>query len=259
MTESERVRAIIVDDEPPGRQKIREMLKNEPDVELVAECTNGPEAVDAIRAKSPNLVFLDIQMPGLDGFGMLEALGNNHVPVVIFVSTYDQYALQAFEVHALDYLLKPFDKQRFQHSLRQAKTQIEKEKQGNFHQRLLSLLEGLGAARKHANRLVVRSWGRVFFLKTDEIDWIEAAGNYVRLHVGTDTHLFRETMRAIQKKLDPNQFIRIHRSTFVNIEKIKELQPWFHGEYVVILRDGTQLTMSRSYRNNLPELLGKAL
>jgi two-component system LytT family response regulator len=178
---------------------------------------------------------------------------------VIFVTAYDRYALQAFEVLALDYLLKPFDKDRFQLALQRARTQIEQEKQGDSRQRLLSLLEGMRAARKHTNRLVVKSGGRVFFLKTDDIDWIEAAGNYVRLHVGTDTHLLRGTMGAIQKKLDPNQFMRIHRSTFVNLEKIKELQPWFHGEYVVILRDGTQLTMSRGYRSNLPELLGKAL
>jgi len=259
MAEPKRLRAIIVDDEPPGRQKIREMLKGEPDVEVLAECTNGSEAVGAIRSKSPDLVFLDIQMPGLDGFGVLEALGDNHHPAVIFVMAYDRYALQAFEVHALDYLLKPFDEDRFQLALQRARTQIEQEKQGDSRQRLLSLLEGMRAARKHANRLVVKSGGRMFFLKTDDIDWIEAAGNYVRLHVGTDTHLLRETMGAIQKKLDPNQFMRIHRSTFVNLEKIKELQPWFHGEHVVILRDGTQLTMSRGYRSNIPELLGKAL
>ena len=259
MAEPKRLRAIIVDDEPPGRQKIREMLKGEPDVEVLAECTNGSEAVGAIRSKSPDLVFLDIQMPGLDGFGVLEALGDNHHLAVIFVTAYDRYALQAFEVHALDYPLKPFDKDRFQLALHRARTQIEQEKQGDSRQRLLSLLEGMRAARKHANRLVVKSGGRVFFLKTDDIDWIEAAGNYVRLHVGTDTHLLRGTMGAIQKKLDPNQFMRIHRSTFVNLEKIKELQPWFHGEYVVILRDGTQLTMSRGYRSNLRELLGKAL
>jgi two-component system LytT family response regulator len=259
MAESKRLRAIVVDDEPPGRQKIKEYLKHDQDIELVAECSNGREAVEEIRSKSPDLLFLDIQMPGIDGFGVLEELDGDHLPAVIFVTAYDQYALQAFEVHALDYLLKPFDKERFQGALQRAKSHIEQQKLGDVRHRLLALLEGMRAAKRHANRLVVKSAGRVFFLKTDEIDWIEAAGNYVRLHTGNDTHLLRETMGAIQKKLDPNQFIRIHRSTFVNMEKIKELQPWFHGEYVVILRDGTQLTMSRSYRNNLPELLGRGL
>ncbi len=259
MAESKRLRAIIVDDEQLGRQKILEMLKNDHSVEVIAECTNGRDAVEAIRSKLPDLLFLDIQMPGLDGFGVLEALDQHHLPAVIFVTAYDQYAVQAFEVHALDYLLKPFDKERFHSALQRAKSYIEQQKQGDARERVLALLEGLRAARRQASRLVVKSGGRVFFLKTEEIDWIEAAGNYVRLHVGNETHLLRETMSAIEKKLDPNQFIRIHRSTFVNMEKIKELQPWFHGEYVVILRDGTQLTMSRSYRNHLPELLGKAL
>jgi len=259
MSASRRIKAVIVDDEPPARNKIREMLKTDPDIEIVDECTNGREAIQSIASKEPDLMFLDIQMPELDGFGVLEALGPGKLPAVVFVTAYDQYAVQAFEVHAVDYLLKPFDRQRFQTALDRVKTQLRLSGGSQLNQQLHSLLRELKGPVKHSDRFVVKSGGRVFFLKNDEVDWIEAAGNYVRIHVGKDTHLLRETMTAIQKKLDPALFIRIHRSTFVNLEKIKELQPWFHGEYVVILRDGTQLTMSRSYRSNLPELLGTTL
>ena len=259
MPGTKRIRAIIVDDEPPARNKIRELLKADPDVEIIDECSNGREAVQVIVAKSPDLIFLDIQMPELDGFGVIEAIGPEQLPAVIFVTAYDHYAVQAFEVHAVDYLLKPFDRQRFQTALDRAKTHLQLDGRKELNQQLNSILRELKGPSRQYERFVVKSGGRVFFLKNDEIDWIEAAGNYVRVHVGKETHLLRETMNAIAKKLDPVLFIRIHRSTFVNVEKIKELQPWFHGEYVVILRDGTQLTMSRSYRNNLPELLGTNL
>jgi two-component system, LytTR family, response regulator len=259
MADPKKIRAIIVDDEPPARNKIRELLKTESDVEVIDECTNGAEAVQSIAANTPDLVFLDIQMPELDGFGVIDTIGAENFPAVVFVTAYDQYAVQAFEVHAVDYLLKPFDRQRFQTALNRVREQLEPDHRDELNQQLNSLLRQLKGPKKQADRLVVKSGGRVFFLKNDEIDWIEAAGNYVRLHVGTETHLLRETMNAIQKKLDPAVFIRIHRSTFVNIERVKELQPWFHGEYVVIMRDGTQLTMSRSYRTNLPDLLGTTL
>jgi two-component system, LytTR family, response regulator len=259
MADTKKLRVIIVDDEPPARNKIRELIKSEQDVEIVDECTNGREAVQSITSNSPDLVFLDIQMPELDGFGVIEAIGPEQFPAVIFVTAYDQYAVQAFEVHAIDYLLKPFDRQRFQTALNRVKDHLQSNRHDDLNQQLDSLLRQLKGPKKQAERFVVKSGGRVFFLKNDEIDWIEAAGNYVRLHVGNETHLLRETMSAIQKKLDPALFIRIHRSTFVNIEKIKELQPWFHGEYVVIMRDGTQLTMSRSYRSNLPDLMGNTL
>jgi two-component system LytT family response regulator len=259
MSGTEHIRTIIVDDEPPARKKIRELLKTDPDVEIIDECSNGREAVQTIAAKSPDLMFLDIQMPELDGFGVIEAIGPDQPPAVIFVTACDHYAVRAFEVHAIDYLLKPFDGQRFQLALDRAKTHLWFDHRKELNQQLDSILRELKGPTRQYERFVVKSGGRVFFLRNDEIDWIEAAGNYVRVHVGKETHPLRETMNAIAKKLDPLLFIRIHRSTFVNIEKIKELQPWFHGEYVVILRDGTQLTMSRSYRNNLPELLGTSL
>lgn len=259
MPDLKRIRAIIVDDEPPARNRIRELLKSDPDIEVITECTNGREAVKSIVSKSPDLVFLDIQMPELDGFGVIEALGTDQLPAVIFVTAYDRCAVQAFEATAVDYLLKPFDRQCFQTALDRAKAHLQVDHRDELNQHLNMLLRHLKSSPKRAERFVVKSGGRVFFLKDDEIDWVEAAGNYVRLHIGTETHLLRETMSAIQKKLDPALFLRIHRSTFVNTEKIKELQPWFHGEYVVILRNGTQLTMIRNYRNNLPVLLGTTL
>ena len=259
MAATKPIKAIIVDDEQPARNKIRELLKTDPDVEVIDECSNGREAVQTITAKTPDLMFLDIQMPELDGFGVIEAIGLDQLPALIFATAHDHYAVRAFEVHAVDYLLKPFDRQRFQTALDRAKTHLQLDHRKELNQWWNSILRELKAPVRRDERFVVKSGGRVFFLKNDEIDWVEASGNYVRVHAGKETHLLRETMNAIAKKLDPALFIRIHRSTFVNIEKIKELQPWFHGEYVVILRDGTQLTMSRSYRNNLPELLGTSL
>jgi two-component system LytT family response regulator len=178
------------------------------------------------------------------------------MPAVIFVTAYDRYALQAFEVHALDYLLKPFDRPRFQKALAHAREQLAREKTAGLNDRLVALLEDAPGSKKTLDRLVIKSAGRVFFVKTDEIDWIEAAGNYARIHVGSESHLLRETMSALEEKLDGNKFVRIHRSTIVNLERIQELQPWFHGDYVVILRNGRQLTLSRGYRQRMQELFG---
>jgi two-component system LytT family response regulator len=253
-----KIRTLIVDDESLARERIKRYLGAEADIEIVGECANGKEAVESIDSLSPDLLFLDIQMPEMDGFGVLEAIGLQKVPAIIFVTAYDKYALKAFEVHALDYLLKPFNRERFRRSLARAREQLDHDRMGQLDQRLLSLLEDLKAEQKHLDRLVVRSVGRVFFLKTDEIDWIEAAGNYVRLHVGREGHLLRETMNRLEAKLNPDKFLRIHRSTLVNIDRIKELQPLFSGDYTVILRDGRQLTLSRSYRDKLLELFDKS-
>jgi two-component system LytT family response regulator len=181
------------------------------------------------------------------------------MPLAIFITAYDRYALRAFEVHALDYLLKPFDRDRFQVALDRAKGQVKRQSNGDISQRLVALLEDVKAQRKPADRLVVKSGGKVYFLRVDEIDWVEAAGNYVRLHVGEETHLLREKMSALEARLNPEQFLRIHRSTMVNVERIQELQPWFHGDYVVVLRSGAQLTLSRSYRHKLQGLFGSAI
>ncbi len=259
MADGKPIRVLLVDDEPLAREMIREMLKDDLEVEVVGECVNGREAVEAIQEHNPDLIFLDVQMPEVGGFEVLEALKTVTVPHVIFVTAYDQYAVRAFEVHALDYLLKPFDRERFESAWRRAKMHILATRNGEMDQRILAILEELKAGSKYLERLVIKSGGRVFFLDTDDIDWIEAEGNYVSVHTGKKSHLLRETISSLEAQLDPKKFLRIHRSSIVKIDRIKELQPWFHGEYRVILLDGTQLTLSRNYRENLQEALGKFL
>ena len=254
----EKIRALIVDDEPLARERIVDLLAREAEIELIGECGNGLSALAMIESRKPDLLFLDVQMPELDGFGVLEALDDACLPVTIFVTAYDQYALRAFEVHALDYLLKPFDRERFEKALQHAKGHIAQARAGAVNQQLAALLADLKTKPKPVERLVIKSGGRVFFLRVEEIDWIEAAANYVRLHAGKEEHLLRETINGLAARLDSDKFLRIHRSTIVNLESVKELQPWFHGDYVVILQDGTQLTSSRGYREQLHKLLGKA-
>ena len=251
------LRVLIVDDEPPGRERIRNLLEDQPDVEVVGVCTDGLEAVSFLRDNDCDLVFLDVQMPEMDGLEVVEAVGPERMPAVIFVTAHDRYALRAFEVQALDYLLKPFDRERFLKALDRARSQRQGDP-AELQRRLLALLEESRPGKRALQRLVVKSGGRIFFLKMDEIDWIEAAGNYLRLHVGKDTHLIRDTMSSLEARIDPAKFFRIHRSTIVNIERVREIQPLFHGDYVVLLRDGTQLTLSRTYRQRLEELLGGA-
>lgn len=250
------VRVLLVDDEPLARTMLREMLKDDPNTEIIGESVNGREALEAIRQLSPDLIFLDVQMPDLGGFDVLAALGKQ-IPNVIFVTAYDQYAVRAFEVNALDYLLKPFDKERFDTAWQRAKAQIMRERNGGTDQRILALLEELKAGNKYLERLVIKGGGRIYFLETEEIDWIEAEGNYVSVHSGKKSHLLRETISSLESKLDPKKFVRIHRSSIVRLDRIQELQPWFHGEYRIILQDGTQLTLSRNHRDNLQEALGK--
>ncbi len=255
------VRAIIVDDEPLARDKIVMHLRDEPEIEVVTECGDGQEAVQAIRKFAPDLVFLDVQMPVLDGFGVLQALADDAVPAVIFVTAFDKYAIKAFEVHALDYLLKPFDAQRFQNALRRVKAYLMKDNSQQLHEKLLTLLQTLPTNTndrtdtKYLDRLVVKSQGRIFFLKTEEIEWIEAAGNYVRLHVEGKSHLVRETMARLEEKLDPAKFTRVHRSFMVRLDSVRDFQPWFNGDFVLTLRTGQQITSGRSYRKKLTELL----
>src|SRR5713226_9335661 len=245
-----KIRILLVDDEPLARERLRRFLEKEAEVEVVGECANGREAVSAIKRHSPELVFLDVQMPELDGFGVLAELKDEPMPAIIFVTAYDQYALRAFEVHALDYLLKPFDRERFEKALARAKRQIRRP-DDELHERLLALLEDLKPGQKYLERLVIKSGGRIFFLRAEEIDWIEASGNYVRLHAGKESHLLRDTMHGIEGRLDPARFVRVHRSTIVNLDRIKELHPWFRGDHVIVLRDGTRLTLSRGCREKL--------
>lgn len=251
------IRALVVDDEPLAREKLLALLADESDIEVVGECGTGSSAVDAIERNTPDLVFLDVQMPELDGFGILERLDDAHTPAVIFVTAYDQYALQAFDVHALDFLLKPFDRQRLVAALEKARRQILNRRTGELRERLQALLEDLQGEQQYLERMVVKSSGRVFFLKVEDVDWLEAAANYVRLHVGSEGHLVRETMANLEKKLDPQRFLRIHRSTIVQIDRIQELRQLFHGDYAVVLENGKQLPVSRGYRERLNQLLGR--
>lgn len=248
------IRTMIIDDEPLARERVKRFLRDEDEIEIIGECGNGVDAVGAIKEKKPDLVFLDIQMPEKNGFEVIRSLNGKYMPTVVFVTAYDQYALQAFDVHALDYLLKPFTRERLHRAVVRAREQIDGKRYGKIDERLTSLIADLKTEKKYLERLVVKTTGRVFFLKADEIDWIEAAGNYVKLHVGRETHMIRETMNGIEAKLDPDRFLRIHRSTVVHIDRIKELHPMFSGDYAVILRDGTELALSRNYRERFVEL-----
>ena len=254
-----KIKVLVADDEPLARERLSGLLSQEPDIEVVGQARDGEEAVTAIHDDSPDLVFLDVQMPQMNGFDVIEAVGSDKMPLVIFVTAYDQHALKAFQVRALDYLLKPFDRERFKDALGRARKQLERDENGDLGRRLLALVKDLRRDQPKSDRLVVKSGGRLFFLRTEEIDWVEAAGNYVRLHVGPGSHLLRETMNAIEGRLDPEKFFRIHRSRIVNMERIQELQPWLNGEYAVLLRTGTRLTLSRGYREKLQDRLGRAI
>jgi len=256
----ERIRALIVDDEPLARSRVRELLATQADVEVLGECGSGREAIASIRSRSPDLVFLDVQMPEVTGFGVLEALDPASAPVVVFVTAFDEFAVRAFEVHALDYLLKPFDRERFLNSLDRARRAVRRRRDGELDQRIAALLAEVGGGgRRYLTRLLVKTGSRTVLLRASDIDWIESAGNYVRLHAGKERHLLRETMTALEGKLDPEQFVRIHRSTMVNLERVRELEPYFHGDHVLKLTDGTRLTLSRTYRERLQERLGREL
>ena len=254
-----KIKVLVADDEPLARERLASLLSQEADIEMVGQARDGEEAITAIHDDTPDLVFLDVQMPQMNGFDVIEAVGTDKMPLVIFVTAYDQHALKAFQVRALDYLLKPFDRERFRDALSRARKQLDRDENGDLGRRLLALVKDLRRDQPKSDRLVVKSGGRLFFLRADEIDWVEAAGNYVRLHVGPASHLLRETMNAIEGRLDPEKFFRIHRSRIVNMERIQELQPWLNGEYAVLLRTGTRLTLSRGYREKLQDRLGRAI
>ena len=254
-----KIRSLIVDDEPLARARIQELLARETDIEVVAECANGKEAVRAIAAESPDLVFLDIQMPELNGFGVLERLDSGRLPVIVFVTAHDAYALKAFEVHALDYLLKPFDRERFQRTLERARDTLRHRSDGDFDRRLGELLSQLGEGKRYLSRVIVKGDGASVLVQVKDIDYVESAGNYVRLCIGRDRYLLRETMNALETALDPEQFVRIHRSVIVNLDRVRGFEPYFHGDFVVRLHDGRTLTLSRTFRERVEERLGRAL
>ncbi len=255
MSDQPKIRTLIVDDEELGRDRLQSLLAMQPDVEIIGVCVDGQSAVETIEREQPDLVFLDVQMPGMDGFEVVDNLDTTRMPAVVFVTAHDGHAIRAFEIHALDFLLKPFDQTRFEKALERARGQIQRANGSVIDSRLVSLLEELHQERKYPERLIVKSSGRVFFIRTEELDWVEASGNYVKIHTASDAHLLRESMKNMETKLDPKTFVRIHRSAIVNIDRIKELEPWFHGEYVVIMRDGTRLTASRVFSDRLSALI----
>lgn len=281
---SSKIRTMIVDDEPAARRGVQLLLEKDPDILVVGEAASGHEAVRKLRAEKPDLVFLDVQMPELNGFKVLQSLDATELPAVIFTTAFDQHALEAFEVNAVDYLLKPYEDDRFWTALRRAKSEIARRQTDALSAKLSQLLEhlqgNLGSAAETAapavppvaeaaaapepesvtrERILLRSGGEIFFLRAEEVDWIEAEGDYMKFHAAGRAHLLRETMSNLEARLDPKRFVRIHRSTIVNIDRVKKLSPSFAGEYAVILHDGTKLRLSRGYHDRLQELLRSAL
>jgi two-component system, LytTR family, response regulator len=244
------IRTLIIDDEPLARRKIREFLKQDREIEIVGECGNGVQAVEVVRSAAPDLLFLDVQMPGMDGFAVLEELDREQLPFVIFVTAYDKYAVKAFEVRALDYLLKPFHRERFAHATARAKAQI-RASASDFSTQIRDLIQELRPPARCLERVIIKTAGTVLFLKTEEIDWISAEENYVRLHCGKSSYLMREKISNLEAQLDPGRFQRIHRSTIVNLDRILKLHAVSHGDYQVVLQDGTELMLSRAYRGRL--------
>ena len=253
------IRALIADDESLARKFIRQMLKDDHDIEIVGECGNGREAVAMIKKQNPDLVFLDVQMPEMDGFAVLESIGTERLPEIIFATAYEQYAIRAFELHALDYLLKPFDQARFKDAIKHAKERFRTERRNEGRRQISALLESIKNKQQYLDRLMIKAAGRITFLSIDEIIWIEADDKYVHLHTGKITPMVRQTLSAMETQLDPKKFRRVHRSAIVNVGRIKELQPLFSGEHSILLEDGTKLTLSRNYKDKLFEFLGKPL
>lgn len=255
-----KLRALIVDDEPPARAILREMLKDDSEVEVIGECANGQEAMKALATQSPDLMFLDIQMPEMDGFALLETLDSDQMPTVIFVTAYDRYAVRAFEVAAVDYLLKPFNYARLAKALQRAKSNLHDGHSADRSRQVIELLRQINARAEYLDRFVVKNNGRTLLVPVDEVDWIEADGNYLLLHAGDDKHLLRETLQNMEQRLNPRKFLRIHRSAIVNLDRIKELQTHVNGEdHLVILKDGNQLILSRRYKEKVSQALGASI
>jgi two-component system, LytTR family, response regulator len=250
------IRTAIVDDEPLARERLRVFLKEEPGIELVAECRDGREAVETLSELRPDLVFLDVQMPEIDGFDVLSALGDGRPRAVVFVTAFDAYAVRAFDAHALDYLLKPYDRERFRATLRRVRERLGGA-EPELETRLAALLRQVGdRGSRFVERLTVRTGNRIRLVDVADIDYFEAEGNYIRLHAGERNYLVRETMTGLEASLDPARFARIHRSTIVNLSRVQELEPLFQGEYLLILKNGRRITSSRGYRSRVHEALG---
>ena len=267
---SDPIRVLIVDDEPLAREGIKKLCERDPDIEVVGECADGRAAVAAIEQIEPDLLLLDIQMPTTDGFEVISAVGPDRMPHVIFVTAYDQFALRAFEVHALDYLLKPFSDKRFFNAIARAKQAMHAVAQNDLRDRLLGLLEAVGgplqagsdagkANRSFSSRIAVKQGGSVVLVRADDVDWIEAADYYAKLHVREKTYVMRESMKSLAARLDPQQFFAVSRSAIVNLDRVREIQSFARGSQIVILSDGTRVTLSRTRREALARQLGQSL
>jgi two-component system LytT family response regulator len=266
---SHRISAVVIDDEPLARERLRWLIEQSEEMELAAACGDGFSGIEAIRAEKPDVVFLDVQMPGMDGFDVVNAIGVQNMPFTVFVTAYDQHAVRAFDARAIDYLLKPFSDARFEEAVARIRDRITGVKLMSFSTQLASLLQDtprpsapelvMEDGVQHLDRIAVRTGDKVRIIPTKTIDWIEAEGVYVKLHVAAETLLLRTQMHALETRLDPRRFVRIHRSTIVNIERVKELREQDKGDYVVMLNDGTRLRLSRSRRRNLETLLGSPL
>lgn len=252
---TQKIRTLIVDDMPLARKRLRRVLRKDPEIEIIGECADGREAVEAVAELAPDLMFLDVQMPETDGFEAMAEIGVENAPIVIFVTAFDQFALRAFEVHALDYLLKPFDTERLTKAVERAKEQIRKPDANDASERLVALLKELKNEPKYIKHLTVKSRGRTIIIAVDDIDCIEAEGNYLSLQVGKQMHLIRSPMHQFEEKLDPEKFVRIHRSSIINLDRVKEMHPLFNGDQLVIMKDGKELVLSRNYREKLMDLL----
>jgi two-component system LytT family response regulator len=255
------IRTLIIDDVALARQRLKRCLKSDAEVEIVGECDNGEQAVVDIRSLAPDLIFLDVQMPALDGFGVLQALRDERAPAVIFVTAYNEYAIQAFEVNALDYLLKPVDCERLNKAVQRAKSRLAQanpidDLPGDLASRFRAALEDIKTPSKYIKRLTIKLTGRTVLLPVDEIDWIETHGNYLKVHAGRESHLIRATMQSLETKLNPEKFVRVHRSVIVNLEKVKEIYPRSNGDQDLVLQNGRQLMLSRNYRDKFFEMLG---
>jgi two-component system LytT family response regulator len=264
--ENEKIRVIIVDDEPLALRGLKLRLAEFPEIDIVAEASNGREAVKEIKASNPDLVFLDIQMPGVDGFGVVRALIGAPAPLFVFVTAYDKFAIQAFEANALDYLVKPVEEERLKDAVHRAREALKLRAAQNRESRLVELLASLGdddrdrikeliadpqwsQKDRYAERLSFKDGSKVVVLNAEDIDWIDAAGDYMCIHAAGKTHIIRETMKTLQQRLDPTRFQRIHRSAIVNVKKVKELHPHSNGEYFLVLEGGQELKLSRSYKD----------
>lgn len=255
-----KIKTAIIDDEPLAREKIRTFLKNENDIDVIAEGKDSLEAIELIKKSKPDLVFLDIKMPGMNAFEMLENLKVKEFPLIIFTTAFDKYALKAFEVHALDYLLKPFDRERFQLTLNRARIHLNNKTTGDDNKKILEALNSLkgkdsSGSEKYLERIVIKSSEKIYFIQTFEIEWLEASGNYIKIFANAASHLTRDTMNSMEKKLNPGKFVRIHRSIIVNVDFIKEFKPWFNGEYEVYMKNKAKFTSGRTYKNNIDSIL----